>query len=63
MHYDIEVIREHLTPAQVMAIRKEEKAKGNKVNITRQLSGMVEIEIITPNKLVDITPSYHRLSG
>ena len=61
MHREIEVIREHLSPAQVMEIRKEAKKEGCKVNITRLLSGLVEIETIQPNAVLDITPSYHQL--
>ena len=30
MHYEIEVIREHLSPAQVMEIAKRLKGKGAK---------------------------------
>jgi hypothetical protein len=61
MHRDIEVIREHLTPTQVLEIRKEAKREGCKVNVTRLLSGLVEIEIIQRDKVIDITPSYHTI--
>ena len=63
MHRDIEVIREYLTPAQVLEIRKEAKREGHKVNVTRLLSGLVEIEIIRQNQVIDITPMYHFASG
>ena len=63
MHYDIEVIREKLTPQQVLDIRKEAKREGCKVNVTRLLSGLVEIEIIKPDRVIDVTPSYHLLTG
>ena len=58
MHRDIEVIREHLTPTQVLEIRKEAKREGCKVNVTRTMSGLVEIEIIRPNKVIDVTPTF-----
>lgn len=63
MHRDIEVIREKLTPQQVLEIRKEAKREGCKVNVTRLLSGLVEIEIIQSDKVIDITPAYHRIAG
>lgn len=50
-----EVIRENLTPTEVMAIRQQERRAGRLVNITRLHSGLVEIEIIHPNKIIDIT--------
>lgn len=62
MHRDLEVIRERLTPTQVLEIRKEAKREGCKVNITRLLDGIVEIEIIQPDKVLDITPTYQRLT-
>jgi hypothetical protein len=58
MHRDQEIIREHLTPTQVLEIRKEAKREGCKVNITRMMSGLVEIEIIRPNRVIDVTPTF-----
>ena len=52
----IEIIREDLTPSQVMALRKEELAKGNHINIRRIHSALVEIEITHNDKIIDITP-------
>lgn len=57
MHRDIEIIREHLSPAQVLEIRREAKREGQKVNIMRLMNGLVEIEIITPERVIDITPN------
>ncbi len=54
MTHHIEIIRENLSPQQVMLIRAEEKAKGNSVNIRRIHPALVEIEII-PSYVVDIT--------
>lgn len=62
MHRDIEIIREHLTPTQVLEIRKEAKREGCKVNVTRAMSGMVEIEIIRPSSIIDVTPRQGYLS-
>lgn len=45
MHYSVEIIREHLSPDQVLAIRAEAKREGKKVNVTRLLNGLVEIEL------------------
>lgn len=61
MHRDIEIIREHLTPTQVLEIRKEAKREGQKVNITRMMNGLVEIEIITPDRVINVTPNPHYL--
>lgn len=58
MHREIEIIREHLTPTQVLEIRQEAKREGAKVNITRMMNGMVEIEIIRPNRVIDVTPTF-----
>ena len=63
MHRDTEVIREKLTPLQVLEIRREAKQDGCKVNVTRLHSGLVEIEIIQPDRVIDITPVYHRIPG
>ena len=56
MHRNIEIIREHLTPTQVLEIRREAKKEGAKVNVTRTMSGIVEIEIIHRERIIDITP-------
>lgn len=61
MHYEIEVIREYLSPAQVLEIRKEAKKEGKNVNITRLLNGLVEIEIKETNIIIDVTPTHHYL--
>lgn len=60
MHRDIEVIREKLTPQQVLEIRKEAKREGCKVNVTRMLNGLVEIEIIQHVKIIDVTPQLRK---
>ena len=52
----VEIIREDLSTEQVMAIRREELAKGHSVNIRRIHSTLVEIEITHNNNIVDITP-------
>lgn len=52
----IEVIREKLTPAEVMAIRQQERRAGRLVNVTRLHNDLVEIEIIHPDRVIDITP-------
>ncbi len=59
----IEVIRENLSPAEVMAIREAERAKGHLVNINRLDAELVEIEIIHPNKVIDVTPSMCETTG
>lgn len=51
-----EVIRENLTPAQVLEIRKEAKKEGASVNVVRLHSQLVEIEIIYPSRMIDVTP-------
>lgn len=58
MHRNVEIIREHLSPTQVLEIRKEAKREGCKVNITRLLNGLVEIEITKPEKVIDVMPVY-----
>lgn len=52
----VEIIREDLSTAQVMAIRQEELAKGHNVSIRRIHSELVEIEITHNNQIIDITP-------
>ncbi|WP_020397234.1 hypothetical protein [Thiolinea disciformis] len=49
-----EVIRENLTPAQVLEIRKEAKREGATVNVVRLHSQLVEIEITYPNRIIDV---------
>lgn len=52
MHRNIEIIRERLTTQEALKIRTDAKREGAiKVNITRTLCGLVEIEIIYPDKL------------
>ena len=51
-----EVIRENLTPAQVLESRKEAKKEGASVNVVRLHSQLVEIEIIYPSRMIDVTP-------
>ena len=45
MHYQIETLKDHYTPAQVLAIRNEAKREGKEVSVNRLPSGLVEIEI------------------
>lgn len=52
---DVEIIRENLTPQEVLKIREEAKRAGCKVNVTRLHSQLVEIEIISPNRIIDVT--------
>ena len=51
-----EIIRENLTPAQVLEIRKEARREGAVVNVVRLHSQLVEIEITYPNNFIDVTP-------
>lgn len=60
--HNVEVIRENLTPQEVMAIRQQERRAGRMVNISRLHSTLVEIEIIHPDKVIDITPRHDRLN-
>lgn len=52
-----EVIRENLSPTEVLAIRQAELDKGHLVNVNRLHSQLVEIEIIHPNRVIDVTPN------
>lgn len=52
-----EVIRENLSPTEVLAIRQAELAKDHLVNVNRLHSQLVEIEIIHPNRVIDVTPN------
>ncbi len=52
----VEIIRENLNPSEVMAIRMQERKAGRLVNVTRLHDKLVEIEIIHPNKVIDVTP-------
>lgn len=55
-----EIIRENLTPTQVLAICQAERAKGYLVNVNRLHSQLVEIEIIHPNRIIDVTPTQQK---
>ena len=57
-----EIIRENLNPSEVMAIRIQERKAGRLVNVTRLHDQLVEIEIIHPDKIINITPKGHYLS-
>lgn len=57
-----EIIRENLNPSEVMAIRMQERKAGRLVNVTRLHDKLVEIEIIHPDKIIDITPAGRYLS-
>ena len=63
MSAPIETIRENLTPAQVLAIRERPEQQGKLVNISRLHSRLVKIEIITPDRALDVTPVRKRLAG
>jgi hypothetical protein len=56
------IIRENLNPSEVMAIRMQERKAGRLVNVTRLHDELVEIEIIHPDKIIDITPERRYLS-
>jgi len=56
MNQQIEEIRENLSPTQVLQIRQEAKRVGATVNVRRLHSELVYIEIIYPNKVIDVTP-------
>ncbi|HPY41670.1 MAG TPA: hypothetical protein PLM98_14195 [Thiolinea sp.] len=56
MSVNIEIIRENLTPSQVLEIRKEANKAGCTVNINRLHTQLVEIQIIHPNKAIDVNP-------
>lgn len=51
----IEIIRENLSTDEVMRIRETEIKKGNRVNIRRIHSTLVELEIISQT-VIDVTP-------
>ena len=57
-----EIIRENLNPSEVMAIRMQERKAGRLVNVTRLHDKLVEIEIIHPDTIIDITPKGYYLS-
>ena len=58
----IEIIRERLSPAEVMAIRQQERRAGRLVNVTRLHSDLVQIEIIHPDTAINITPRQKHLN-
>ena len=53
-----EIIRENLSPSEVMALRQAELAKGHLVNVNRLHSQLVEIEIIHQHRVIDVTPMH-----
>lgn len=52
---NVEIIRENLSTEEVMRIRETEIKKGNRVNIRRIHSTLVELEIISKT-IIDVTP-------
>ena len=50
MHKVQEVLRDYYDTAQVLQLRAEAKREGRMVNVTRHISGMVEIEIFKYKK-------------
>lgn len=52
---NIEIIRENLSTEEVMRIRETEIKKGNRVNIRRIHSTLVELEIVSQS-VIDVTP-------
>jgi hypothetical protein len=54
MNRIIETIREDLTPSQVLAIREKEQQRGRLVNINRIHSALVEIQIIHPDRVINM---------
>ncbi len=58
----VEIIRENLNPSEVMAIRMQERKAGRLVNVTRLHDKLVEIEIVHPDKVIDVTPRGHYLT-
>ena len=54
----IETLRENLTPDQVLAIRNQAISQGKRVNVMRLHSRLVQIEIITPDRVLDVTPRH-----
>jgi len=55
-----ETLRENLTPDQVLAIRNQAISQGKRVNVMRLHSRLVQIEIITPDRAIEVTPKAHR---
>lgn len=45
MHYQVEVLTDNFTPAQVLELRKEAKREGQRFSSRRKPDGQVEIEI------------------
>lgn len=54
----IETIRENLSTEQVLAIRDRAISQGKRVNVMRLHSRLVQIEIITPDRVLDVTPRH-----
>ncbi|MEZ5449716.1 MAG: hypothetical protein R3E89_12285 [Thiolinea sp.] len=52
-----DVIRENLTPQQVLALISRERAQGHRVNVNRLHDQLVEIEIIYPNRVIEVNPN------
>ncbi len=58
-----EILRENLTPDQVLAIRNQAISQGKRVNVMRLHSRLVQIEIITPDRAIEVTPHKRALAG
>lgn len=60
-----EIIRENLTPEQVLHLIQQEREQGRRVKVTRLHSQLVEIEIIHPERILEVNPvpiSHHLLN-
>lgn len=61
----LETIRENLTPTQVLALKREENAKGHHVNINRIHAQLVEIVITEGStaqmKVINLINQEHRM--
>ena len=59
----IETIRENLSTKQVLASRDRAISQGKRVNVMRLHSRLVQIEIITPDRAIEVTPPRRMLTA
>ena len=54
MHYQIETMTDHFSPAQILELRREAKREGKQFSSRRKADGQVEVEIkryLDPNAI------------
>ena len=55
-NHNIETLRLNITDREALEIRREAIKNGCRVNINRACDNLIVIEIIHPDRVIDVTP-------